>query len=230
MKIFTHSMIVAMGLVGAQGAAWAQDDDTGGGGDMGMGGETTTTSTEPTPAPMAGGGGYAGLHSGLEGVTVPLFASDFGALVSALASLGGGATSTSVPTANFIWGLNESAAIDTQVGIILDHDPGDPTAMPATGASTRFGIAIGAGYRMIKTMKGKIRPWVEPGIRIADGDVAHTGDVIAIGVFAELGFEYLISDQLTIGTHIGAEADFSNKFKKDVIATNTGAVDLGFWW
>lgn len=228
MSRFTQSMIVALGLVGAQGAAWAQDDDTTGG-DTGMG-ETTTTETTPTPTADSGGGGYAGLHSGLEGVTVPLFASDFGALVAAInAAAGGGGTAT-VPTANFIWGLNESAAIDTQVGIILDHDPGDAAAMPPTGASTRFGIAIGAGYRMIKTMKGKIRPWMEPGVRIVDGDVAHTGDVIAIGAFAELGFEYLISDQLTIGTHIGVEADFSNKFKKDVIATDTGVVDLGFWW
>jgi len=219
MSLVRNSILISIAMVAAQGAAFAQDDTGMGGGGTGDAtggmGETTTPTTT-----TAAGEGYAGLHSGLEGISVPLLTFDFGGLVAP----------SGVPTADFFWGLNESAAIDTQIGLRFAKTPADPTANPPTADSTTFGVHLGVGYRMIKANKGKIRPYVEPGIALDTIDVGHVGDNIAIGAFGEMGVEYLISDQLTVGTQFGAAASFTQKFKNIDIATFTGAVDVSFWW
>ncbi len=188
-------------------AAFAEGEDATGGGEG-------TATAEVKPDVKAGmnmeGGAYSGLKSGTKGIE------------------------TSFPTggdaahADFLWGLNDKALLDLGIGVSFNKSPADPVLM--TPSATIFGFDFIAGYRMYKPMSGKVRPYLEPAVHLGISDFKHAGDTVQLGVAALMGVEYEVVPQITLGVGVGADLNFSQKFKAINFGLFTSSVNITFWW
>jgi hypothetical protein len=198
------TVVLAMGTT-----AFAQDPvegEEGGGGDTGMTGDTGGTTNTP-PANTGDTGGGDDYTMGI-GTTWP--------------------TGGDGGHANFLWKLGGENWLDLSIGVDLTKlpDPLDPMA----DAEVVFGFELGAGYRMYKPMKGRIRPFLEPFLVFGAADVSNFADVMQLTVGAMMGFDYQLMDQFTLGAGIGAAAAFQNKFKEFDIGLFTASINATWWW
>ncbi|MBL4632738.1 MAG: hypothetical protein JKY56_02635 [Kofleriaceae bacterium] len=156
----------------------------------------------------------------------------------AASSDGGGdfpqmAISTAFPTggdtgrASLLWGLDTDTYLDIAFGFNINKGP-DP-AMPMDSATT-IGTDIGVGYRMYKPSEGKIRPYMEPLVRLAIGDFSEAGDTLTLGVGAIMGVDYALMDQFTLGVGIGAGIVFADSFDTISLGLFTNNINATFWW
>lgn len=145
--------------------------------------------------------------------------------------------STEFPTggdggsANILYGLDANTFLDLQLGI--NFGPGAPgvDAMgnPVAGDDA-FGIELGAGYRMYKDSKGKIRPYLEPAVAVLVGDFSAAGDTLSLAAGAIMGVDYALMDQFTLGTGIGGALTFADSFDTITFGLFTASINATFWW
>ena len=133
--------------------------------------------------------------------------------------------------ANILYGMDANTFLNIRFGFDFNKgtvvDPMDPTM---TSDATTVGFFAGAGYRMYKDTKGKIRPYLEPGGFISASDFSAFGDTLALGVDAILGVDYALMDQFTLGMGIGGGLTFSNSFKDINLGLFTQSINATFWW
>ncbi len=147
--------------------------------------------------------------------------------------------STSFPTggdlgaANVLYGLDADTFLDIRFGFnfskgeVSTNDPMDPTA---TTSETSVGLFAGAGYRMYKPTKGKIRPYLEPGAFISIANFSEAGDTLALGLNAVMGVDYALMDQFTLGMAVGGALNFSDSFETISLGLLTQSINATFWW
>jgi hypothetical protein len=189
--------------------AFAQDDGTGGG-DMGGGGDMSGSgdaSGGMATTTTSTGGGDGSYKMGIE---------------TAFPTGGDGAH------ANFLWAMGKNW-LDVSLGVDFSKTP-DQAGPPAVEGKTAFGVDIGVGYRMVKPMKGKLSPYLEPAVTLGISDFANAGDTIALSVGATMGVTYEVIPQFTLGTGIGGGLLFADKFKTINFGLFTTSITAGFWW
>ncbi len=213
MKTFIASCVVLFALAGT--AAAQDDDDMGMGGDMGGGGDSSM-----------GTGDSGSSNEGAAEVGNTASDSAYKMGISTTWPTGG------APTADFLWSLGGANWLDVSLGINFNKGP-DPT--DPTMSASRFGLVLGAGYRMYKDNKGAIRPYLEPAALISIGDFSDAGNTMQLGVGALMGVDLQVLPQLTFGTGIGAGLTFGDGAGAglgDVISFGllTASINATFWW
>jgi hypothetical protein len=213
-------------LVAVPTAAFAQDDTTGGGdggGSAAAAGGTAATTAGDQMAPS--GSGPAIFKAGTMGISIPLvfFNLDLGGLA--------GTTAPVVNTVNITKFQDANNALDIILGVRLAVTPDtvDMAGNPVAGATT-FGFAAGLGYRMYKHHTGKISTFLEPQAIVSVGDVSSFADVLTIGIGARMGVECMFTDWFSVMGSIGAQVDFSDKFKDIELTTPTSGLTANFYW
>lgn len=184
-----------------------------------------TTATEE-PAPATGGADFwkMGLSFALSR-TLSLAVTGAGDLESGVEGEN---------TANFLYGLNEKAYLDLQIGINFAKSP--EVAGPPASGGTVFGIDLGIGYRMYKPMSGKVRPYLEPMVRLAIDDFSEAGGTLFFGLGAAMGVDYQVWDQFTLGGMIGGALGFDGSgpggdpFKVISFGLFSAGINATFWW
>lgn len=223
-------VLFVLAMVAAPTAAFAQGDDTGSGAAGGGEASGTATATGDGAAATAGGqmattgAGPEIFKKGTMGLTFPVTS------LFSFSITGATAGPPTVTTANFTYFMDSNNALDLMVGVGLHVTPDDPTTTPPTASSTIFGVAVGAGYKMYKHHSAKIHTFLEPYAKISAPDVANFADFLSLGIGAQMGAECMFTDWFSISGAIGAQADFTNKFKKIDIATFTGGLFANMYW
>lgn len=143
--------------------------------------------------------------------------------------------STAFPTggdggaANFLYGLDTDTFLNIRIGFDIEKAVVDD-GMGGTTGQTTVGFFTGAGYRMYKPTKGKIRPYLEPGAFIAINDFDAAGDTLGLGVDVVMGVDYQLMDQFTLGVGIGGGLTFTDSFDTIDIGLFTQNINATFWW
>ncbi len=136
--------------------------------------------------------------------------------------------------ANVIYFLDADTALDVGLGLTLATggggaaDPMDPAA--AGGDDTVIGFSVRAGYRMLKPLSGRIRPYLEPQVILGVDSISELGDTLSFGAGAQLGVELMLLDQFTLGTGVGAALTTSESFDSIALGLNTANITASFYW
>ena len=201
-----RGLVSALSLVStllAGSVAWAQEETTGEvTGEVGA-----TTSTDVAP-PSDDTGGAFGFKAGTLGVGV-VFQS-------------GG----QLPVANALYFLDPNTALNLALGISLSS----VEAPPPEDRTTVFGILLGAGYRMYKPLSGRVRPFLEPGGAFSIANFDEAGETMALNLYAVMGVEFVVVDQFTLGTGVGATLTFANEFKNISFGLITNPIIATIYW
>jgi hypothetical protein len=198
------------------GTAWAQEegeeettDDGGMGGEMS--GESTMTTDEGGGGGGTEGGGMAegtggGAHS--KGLQVSYNAAG------------------DSPVLHYLHGMG-TATLDLEVlfGFTnISPDGGDSTSVVEIG--------IGGAYRMYKDMDGRIHPYLAPGAFFALSTDEAAGEPKIFGVGAEMGVDFMVFDQFSLGAALGAGLQFEITEAANTlsIGTYTTSINATYWW
>jgi hypothetical protein len=196
------SFVIAAVVCALGGTASAQDDLEGG---TDATEETTTETTETTAEPAA---------------------------TSSEPAEGGAAE-------GYKWGieasLNSAADLDA-VHLLINLggnylDIGADFNLTDTDAGTTWATEIEVGYRMQRTLAGRIRPYIKPfGIFALEDEGEDTP--ITIGAGAAFGVDFELFPQFTLGTELGGAFTYTTADAGDVIAFDVGtaAINATFWW
>jgi hypothetical protein len=138
-------------------------------------------------------------------------------------------TTADVPVLHFLYDLGGNY-LDIQALLAITN-----VSPEAGDGTTDFQFGVGVGYRMYKDMDGRIHPYLEPYVNFAlsqfgDDTVADETD---IGAGANLGVDFMLFDQFTIGAAVGAGLNFN--IASDVantlsIGVYTTSINAAFWW
>jgi hypothetical protein len=138
-------------------------------------------------------------------------------------------TTADVPVLHFLYDLGGNY-LDIQALLAITN-----VSPEAGDGTTDFQFGLGVGYRMYKDMDGRIHPYLEPYVNFAlaqfgDDTVADETD---IGAGANLGVDFMLFDQFTIGAAVGAGLNFN--IASDVantlsIGVYTTSINAAFWW
>jgi hypothetical protein len=203
-------------LLASTGTAFAQTDDLGDETttDDSVYTENTTTTTTNTNTPS----NDTSMSSGTGGVG--------GKQMAIATELN---TTAGVPVLHFMYALGENY-LDIEALLAITN-----VSPEAGDGTTDFQFGVGVGYRMYKDMDGRIHPYLEPYIQFAlsqfgDDTVADETD---IGAGANLGVDFMLFDQFTIGAALGAGLNFN--IASDVantlsIGVYTTSINAAFWW
>jgi hypothetical protein len=138
-------------------------------------------------------------------------------------------TTAGIPVLHFLYDLGGNY-LDIQALLAITN-----VSPEAGDGTTDFQFGVGVGYRMYKDMDGRIHPYLEPYVNFAlaqFGDDA-VADETDIGAGANLGVDFMLFDQFTIGAALGAGLNFN--IASDVantlsIGVYTTSINAAFWW
>jgi hypothetical protein len=180
--------------------------------DDGMGGgETTDTTTTDGGGGDGDGGGMAG---GGEGG---------GAKMAIVAEYN---AASDTPIAHFLFDMS---------GNYLDIEAlfSFVNTSPEVGDSTTvIDLGVGVGYRMYKDMDGRIHPYLSPNVVFALSTDEAAGEPKVIGVGADLGVDFMLFDQFTLGAALGGGLQFliTEGGNELSIFTYTTSINATYWW
>jgi len=197
--MFSIRTIAAAGaLLTAAGTAHAQEIDM----------------TPPAPA-----GADDTFHKGTLGFAFPI------TLLSNVAGSVGG-TAERVPTVDVIYFLGDKEAVDLIAGVNFHRTQAVDAAMN-TVDTNRFGLAVGAGYRMYRA-RNNLRSFLEPQIVVSWPDTS-VGDSLTLGLGGAMGLERGLAPWLSVTGAVGAALNFTNSFKDIQLAT-TANLAVNLYW
>lgn len=137
-------------------------------------------------------------------------------------------TSEQVPTVDMLYFLDESTALDLVAGINLHRTQEYNNATPPMASDvTRFGFAVGAGYRMYKH-RDHVATFVEPRL-VLDWSHASDSATLAVEGLGMFGVEAMLAGWCSVSGAIGAGVTLTNKFKDIQLAT-TGILAANLYW
>jgi hypothetical protein len=130
------------------------------------------------------------------------------------------------PLLHFMYNLGGNW-LDLEAGfsfVNISPDGGDSTSIVA--------LELGGSYRMYKDMDGMIHPYLAPGARFALSTDEAAGEPKVIGVGAQLGVDFMMFDQFSLGAALGAGLDFEITEAANTLAifTYTTSINATFWW
>jgi hypothetical protein len=164
--------------------------------------ETTEVSTEPTPATTSAAA--EGGHGGgyQWGVEASLNSAADLEAVHLLYNLGG----------NYL-----DAAVDFNL-----TDAGD----------TSWEVELELGYRMQRTLAGRIQPYIKPLVIFAISDEGEAADTeLTVGVGGAFGVDFELFPQFTLGTEVGGTFEYTNTDPATIeVDFLTAAINATFWW
>lgn len=177
-----------------------------------------TPAPEPAAAPAATGDDAA-FHKGTVGFSFPF------TLVSNIAgSVQGGAGA--VPTIDFVYFLNDKAALDLIGGINFHHFEA-AAADGTTSDENVFGFAAGLGYRKYSS-KNNLRGYVEPAVVLVWPNTSNS-DSFTVDLGLSLGVERNVTPWFSVSGAIGARADFADSFKDIQLKTDASLAANLYW-
>ncbi len=190
-------------------------------GDIDMTGGSTP---EPAAPPVA----VAGVNSSGAPFTKGTLGLSFSMTLLSNLSSAVSLTSEQVPTVDVLYFLSETAAIDIVAGLNLhktqEYDLSTP---PMAKDVTRFGFAVGAGYRMYKH-RDHVATFIEPRL-VLDWSHASDSATLAIEGLGLFGVEAMLASWCSVSGAIGAGVNLTNKFKDIQLAT-TGLLAANLYW
>jgi hypothetical protein len=186
--------------------------------DMSADAKADTTAAVSVPGVAPGGGPW---QKGTLGVSFPI------TLLSNITS-SVSLTAERVPTINGLYFLNEKAALDIVVGLLVHkstfYDNANP---PMPHPQTNFGFAIGAGYRMYKHTD-KFHTFFEPQAVFAWHNVSDTAALELSGL-AMIGAEAMFTEWASLQGSVGGGVTANGEFEDIKLATLANlAVNL-YW-
>jgi hypothetical protein len=137
-------------------------------------------------------------------------------------------TAERVPTVNVLYFLSETAALDVVAGVNIHRTQVYNNATPPMASDeTRFGFAVGAGYRMYKH-RDRVATFIEPlaVLEWANANDSATLDISAVGQF---GVEAMLSGWCSLSGAIGAGVSLTNKVKDIQLATTANLAANLYW-
>ena len=212
--MFNKSMLV-MVLLSATAAQAQPEIDMSGSGDAKPAAPTEAV-TVPGVAP--GGGPW---QKGTLGVSFPLtLLSNITSAVSL--------TAERVPTINGMYFLNEKAALDVIVGVLVHKSRFyDMSAPPVAHDQTNFGFAIGAGYRMYKHTN-KFHTFLEPQGVLAWANTKESATLELSGLML-LGAEAMFTEWSSLSGSVGGGVTANGTFDDIKVAT-TANLAVNLYW
>ena len=137
-------------------------------------------------------------------------------------------TAERVPTINGLYFLNEKAALDMVVGVLVHKSTFYDNSVPPVGKDqTNFGFALGLGYRMYKHTD-KFHTFFEPTAVLAWANVAETATLELSGL-AQIGVEAMFTEWASLQGAVGGGVTANGTFDDIKLATNANlAVNL-YW-
>jgi hypothetical protein len=135
-------------------------------------------------------------------------------------------TAGASPVAHVLYNLGGNY-LDAQLLFNIDNlapDPGESTTILTFG--------VGVGYRMYKDMDGRIHPYLEPAVSFALSTDDTQGKPKTIGAGAELGVDFQLFDQFTLGAAVGAGLSytFADGLNELQLGLHTTSINATFWW
>jgi hypothetical protein len=101
-------------------------------------------------------------------------------------------------------------------------------------AETAWNLELELGYRMMRTMVGRVQPYIKPLVvlAIADTGVEGSDTLLSFGAGAAFGVDYELFPQFTLGTEVGGAIVYTNTDPDATIAfeLTTAALKATFWW
>jgi hypothetical protein len=137
-------------------------------------------------------------------------------------------TAERVPTVNILYFLSESAALDIVAGINLHRTQVYNNATPPMASNdTRFGFAVGAGYRMY-THRDRVATFIEP-LAVLEWANASDSASLDLSVVGQFGVEAMLSSWCSLSGAIGAGVSLTNKVKDIQLATTANLAANLYW-
>jgi hypothetical protein len=137
-------------------------------------------------------------------------------------------TEERVRTIDLLYFLSEKAALDLVVGINVHRKQVYNNATPPMASDvTRFGFAVGGGYRMY-THRDRVATFIEP-LVVLDWANANDTASLAITAIGEFGVEAMLSGWCSLSGAIGAGVSATNKVKDIQLATTANLAANLYW-
>jgi hypothetical protein len=195
------SIAIAMIVCGLGGTASAQDDLEGGETTEETTTETTETTSETSATTSAPAEGAAGGHGYQWGIEASLNSAADLDAIHLLYNLGG----------NYL---------DVAVGFNLTD-----------AAETAWELELEVGYRMQRTLAGRIQPYIKPLVIFTVADEGEADTQIGLGLGGAFGVDFELFPQFTLGTEIGGAFTYVNTDPATInVGLLTAALNATFWW
>lgn len=132
--------------------------------------------------------------------------------------------------ANVIYFRDAKTALNLGIGLTVAKGGGSDDPMMPASDDTVIGFSLRAGYRMLKPLSGRIRPYLEPQIIAGVDNLSEAADTLSLGAGAQLGVELMLMDQFTLGTGVGAALTTNQTFDSIALGLNTASITATFYW
>jgi hypothetical protein len=99
-------------------------------------------------------------------------------------------------------------------------------------AETTWNLELELGYRMMRTMAGRVQPYIKPLVLLSVTDPGEADTLLSFGAGAAFGVDYELFPQFTLGTEVGGAIVYTNTDPDATIAfeLTTAALKATFWW